>query len=158
MGAALEQVVNEKRQPLGFFSQKCSPAQGRYSVYDRELLAVYSAIKHFRYMIKGRGTTIFTDHKLLVYVFNQSPLKASPRQQRHLDFTSQFTTNIRHVSGMDNNVADALSRVDDISLSVIVSTEDIAEAQQADDELKILVKNPGSVVLKQIRVDNTHTI
>ena len=29
---------------------------------------------------------------------------------RHLDYISQFTTNIQHVSGNDNPVADALSR------------------------------------------------
>ena len=33
------------------------------------------------------------------------------RQFRHLDFISQFTSDIRHVSGTNNCVADALFQV-----------------------------------------------
>ena len=34
----------------------------------------------------------------------------SPRQTRQLLFISEFTTDVRHVSGAENIVADALSR------------------------------------------------
>jgi hypothetical protein len=37
-------------QPLAFFSKKLNPAQHKYSAYDRELLAVYEAVKHFCHM------------------------------------------------------------------------------------------------------------
>ena len=36
--------------------------------------------------------------------------KWSPRQQRHLCFVAEFTTDIRYVRGVDNVVADILSR------------------------------------------------
>lgn len=39
----------------------------------------------------------------------------SPRQTRHLEFIAQFTNDIRHLSGKSNVIADALSRIDDIS-------------------------------------------
>jgi len=158
MGAALEQWIEGKRQPLGFFSKQLTPTQARYNAYDRELLAVCSAVKHFRYMIEGRSTTIYTDHKSLTYAFDQQPTKASPRQQRHLDFVSQFTTDIRHVAGLDNGVADALSRVDDITLPTIVTTEEIAAAQRDDDELQDLLQVPGALNLKQLRLEGTETV
>jgi len=41
VGAIFEQKVNDLWQPLGFFSRKLSPAERRYSTYDRELLAAY---------------------------------------------------------------------------------------------------------------------
>ena len=49
MGAVLQQRVKDNWQPLAFFSRKLSPAQRKYSAYDRELLAIYEAIKYFRH-------------------------------------------------------------------------------------------------------------
>ena len=34
-------------QLLAYFSKNLKPAETRYSPYDRELLAIYMAIKHF---------------------------------------------------------------------------------------------------------------
>ncbi|GBM36932.1 hypothetical protein AVEN_172437-1 [Araneus ventricosus] len=53
VGAALQQQVTTGWQPLEFYSKSLSPAQRRYSAYDRELLAAYMAIKYFRHMIEG---------------------------------------------------------------------------------------------------------
>lgn len=58
MGPALEQRDEEKWKLLGFFSQKCSPPQIKYSAYARELTAIYE----FK---------IVTNHKPLVYAFMQ---------------------------------------------------------------------------------------
>jgi cleavage and polyadenylation specificity factor subunit 1 len=110
MGAILQQRVNNAWQPLAFFSKKLSPAQQKYSAYDRELLAVYEAMKHFHHMLEACHFIIFTDHKPITYAFQQKQDKCSPWQFNHLDFIAQFTTDIRHISGQDNVVADALSR------------------------------------------------
>jgi hypothetical protein len=40
MGAVLQQRVQNAWQTLAFF-RKLSPAQQKYSTYDRELLAIY---------------------------------------------------------------------------------------------------------------------
>jgi hypothetical protein len=48
--------------PLGFFSQKLSAAVASYSVFNRELLAIYSGILHFRHLLENRSFVIFTDH------------------------------------------------------------------------------------------------
>ena len=50
-----------------------SPAECQYSTYDRELLAVYLAIKHFRHYVEGRVFTVYTDDKPLTYSMNISP-------------------------------------------------------------------------------------
>jgi cleavage and polyadenylation specificity factor subunit 1 len=91
--------------------QKLNPAQQKYSAYDGELLAMYEAVKHFRHILEARHFIIFTDHKLISYAFQQEQDKCSPHQINHLDFVAQFTTNIRHISGQHNVVADALPRV-----------------------------------------------
>jgi cleavage and polyadenylation specificity factor subunit 1 len=99
MDSVLQQRVQDFWQPPAFFSKKLSPAQQKYSAYDRELLAIYEAVRYFRYMLEPRHFTILTDHKPLTYTFYQKKYKGSPRQFNHLDFISQFTTDIHHISG-----------------------------------------------------------
>lgn len=121
MGAVLEQLQNQQRKPLRFFSKKLSQAQQKYSTYDRELLAIYSSLKFFRHLVEGRDVTILTDHKPLQYAFLQASDKSSERQKRQLDFISQITTKIIHVAGKENTITDALSRIDAIDMPQIVT-------------------------------------
>lgn len=138
VGAVLQQITANGVQPLGFFSKKFSNAESNYATYDREMLAIYSAIKHFRYMLEGRIFSIYTDHKPLIFAFKQKSEKATPRQQRHLDFISQFSTDIRHVNGKDNVTADLLSRI--CSLTASIDYKEIAEDQRTDDELQGILR------------------
>jgi len=110
-----------------------------------ELLAIYAAIKHYRHMLEGRNFTVFTDHKPITYAFQQDPLHSSPRQARHLQYIGQFTTDIRHISGKDNTIADALSRVEKIQ--VAINLEDLAKAQEDDTELQELINQDSSLKL-----------
>ena len=110
VGAVLQQQIDGKWHPLSYFSKKLRPAETRYSTFDRELLAVYLSIKNFRHMVEGRDFQVITDHKPLTFALATSSDKYTPRQIRHLDYISQFTTDIRHTAGHNNPVADALSR------------------------------------------------
>jgi cleavage and polyadenylation specificity factor subunit 1 len=51
MDAVLQQRVKNAWQPLTF-SKKLNPAQQKYSAYNRELLAIYEAVKQFRHMLE----------------------------------------------------------------------------------------------------------
>lgn len=62
-GAVLQQIQKGVVVPLSFFSQKFTLAECKYSTYDRELTAIYKAIRHFRQIIEGREVLICTDHK-----------------------------------------------------------------------------------------------
>lgn len=64
LAAVVHQVVRGEQQPLAFLSKKLSQARKKYSPYDRELLAIYTAVKHFRHLLEGREFTIYTDHEL----------------------------------------------------------------------------------------------
>ena len=161
VGAVLQQKINEAWQPLGFFSKKLTDTQRNYSVYDRELLAAYSAIKHFRTMLEGRPFILFTDHKPLTFAFSRSPNLAnftSPRQQRHLDYISQFTTDIRYIKGVDNSTADLLSRLSTISVPNRIDYEIMANAQQHDSELRHLRNSNTSLILKSFSLPSSATL
>jgi cleavage and polyadenylation specificity factor subunit 1 len=146
IGAALQQRVCNAWQPLAFYSCKLSPIQQKYSPYDRKLLALYEAIKYFRHMVEGRPFVIFTDHKPLTYVFQQHRDKCSPRQFRHLEFIGQFSTDFRHVSGQDNVVEDALSRMN--SVMIPFDYHALASSQDQDAELQDILKYGSTLWLE----------
>lgn len=150
IGAALQQLVDNCWQPLGFFSRKLSEAESKYSTYDRELLAIFTAVKHFRFMLEGSQFIIYTDHKPITFAFSQKSDKFSPRQTRHLDYIGQFSTDIRHVSGKDNVVADALSRVEIITAPSPINIGDFSAEQALDEELQQLLQaNPTTSLIFQ---------
>jgi hypothetical protein len=53
MSAIVQQQVQDVWQPLAFFSRKLSPAQQKYSAYERELLVIYEAVRYFRHMLEA---------------------------------------------------------------------------------------------------------
>ncbi|MBM3938844.1 MAG: DDE-type integrase/transposase/recombinase, partial [Sphingomonadales bacterium] len=110
IGGVLQQRQGSSWAPLAFYSQKLSPTQQRYSTFDRELLAAFSAIRHFRFMLEGRRFQLQTDHRPLIAASERVSPPWSGRQQRQLAYISEFTADIKYVPGGDNVVADALSR------------------------------------------------
>ena len=110
VGAVLNQHVEGRERPLAFFSVKLDAAQSKYSAFDRELLAVYLSIRHFRWILEGRKFHVFSDHKPLQGALHRIAQTGTARQQRHFAFVAEFTSDIRHISGASNVVADALSR------------------------------------------------
>ena len=110
VGAVLQQMVGGELQPLSFFSKKLDAAQQKYSAFDRELLACYLAIRHFRWSLEGRKFHVLSDHKPLSFALHRISDAWSARQQRQLGFVAEYTSDIRHVAGKKNVVADALSR------------------------------------------------
>ncbi|GBM86896.1 hypothetical protein AVEN_207405-1 [Araneus ventricosus] len=96
---------------------------------------------------------VFTDHKPLVFLFHKSGDKYSPRQQRHSEYISQFTTAIQYVVGDANVVADALFRISDISVPD-VDFRQMALAQITDEELQTLLKSNTGLKLQLLPINN----
>lgn len=157
VGAVLQQRNGDLWEPIAFFSKKLDRAQRNYSTYDRELLAIYLALKHFEHFVEGREFCIFTDHVPLTRAINAKTNK-SPRQARHLDFISQFTTDIRYVKGELNVVPDALSRIDSLDWTTD-GLRKLREEQDKDKDLEEILKsrNPkSSCDLAEVNVPGTN--
>ena len=160
VGAVLQQNVCGTWTPISFFSRKLTPAETRYSTFDRELLAVYLGIKHFRHFLEGQLFHVLTDHKPLTYALNSRSDRYSPRQARQLDYISQFTSTIRHVQGIDNVVADALSRVETNALLTgqppTVDFAAIAATQATDPLIRSLQSSQTSaLVVEAVPLENS---
>lgn len=155
VGAVLQQRRQNVWEPLGYMSKKLTMAQQKYSTYDRELLAIYMAIKHFRKLFEGRNLTIYTDHKPIIFAFTKITKSENeiPRRSRQLSFISEFTTDIRHISGSDNCVADALSRVETVFCPSALNYSELADSQCNDEYLTDTLSHTNSdnkIKLKKI--------
>ena len=150
IGAVLQQSVNGCLVPLAFFSQKLRTPERKYSTFDRELLALYLGIRHFRYFLEGRQFTAFTDHKPLTFSMTKTSEPWSSRQQRQLAYISEFTTDIQHVRGKDNPVADTLSRATVAEVQLGVDYYSMATAQQQDPEVQAYRTTPSSLQLENV--------
>jgi cleavage and polyadenylation specificity factor subunit 1 len=104
-------------------------------------------------MLEGHDFPNYTDHKPLAFMFKQRSDKASPRQIRHISFIGQFTTDIRYISGQENMVVDACSLIVSISMQPTCTMEDLAAAQQGDEELSQL-KQSSSLVFQTVALPN----
>lgn len=65
-----------------------------------------------------------------------------------MDFISQFTTEIVYIKDAKNSVADALSRIEAISASILFNAEEIATEQQKDEELPHILERRTSLRLQ----------
>ena len=158
VGGVLEQWIEGFWRPLAFFSRQLRPPEIKYSAFDRELLALYLAVKHFRYMLEGRVFTVFTDHKPLTFAFNKIADPWSARQQRHLSYISEFTTTIMHIAGKDNQVADALSRPNIHNIQEQIPGVDfnqMAAAQREDVEIKAYRTAITGLKLEEVIFDSS---
>ena len=160
VGAVLQQHVDNAWKPLGYFSRKMSDAQQVYSTYDRELLAMYLSIKHFRNMVEGQKLIVYTDHKPLTFAFSKiNTYNEAPRRIRQLSFISEFTTDIRHISGKDNIVADCLSRIETIFCPSVLDYAELAKAQEKDEYIvnkTWITKSCNNIVIKKIDIPSSN--
>ena len=74
------------------------------------MLAAFTSIMHFRTMLEGSHFQLWTDHKPLLAALYHVSQPRTWRQQRQLSFIAECTGDVRHMAGIANMVADALSR------------------------------------------------
>uniref|UniRef100_A0AAV2JU37 Integrase catalytic domain-containing protein n=1 Tax=Knipowitschia caucasica TaxID=637954 RepID=A0AAV2JU37_KNICA len=91
VGAVCEQWVRGAWQPSAFFSKKLHDNERKYSTFDRELLGLFLATHHFRFLLEGQQFTAFVDHKPLTFAMVKSTEPWSGLRQRQLPAISEYT-------------------------------------------------------------------
>ncbi|XP_037787651.1 uncharacterized protein LOC119583250 [Penaeus monodon] len=104
--------------------------------------------------LEGKKFDIFTNHKPLFTIFNTSRSTYSPRQLCHIDYISQFITDIQYIRGQDNTATDALSRNGSAIDSSLIDYAANAAGRANNAELQQLKDNPA-FQLKKIKVPET---
>ncbi|XP_057872312.2 uncharacterized protein LOC131078587 [Cryptomeria japonica] len=89
-------------------SRKLKEVEPKFSIHDKEMLAIMHASTKFRqYLVCGKFL-VKIDHNSLKYFLNQRYL--SDRQQKWVRKIQAYDFDIEYVKGNNNVVADALSR------------------------------------------------
>ena len=108
-GAVLQQDHGKGLQPVAFMSKKFKGPELNYDVREKEFLALRAACLHWRPYLHGtQPFRLQTDHDSLKY--HKTMPKMSPRLTRWIEQMAEFDYTIEHIKGVDNVVADALSR------------------------------------------------
>ena len=127
IGGVLEQEGPNGWEPLAFYSAKLTDKQQEWVPYDRELLAAFKGIRHFRSMVEGRPFTLYSDHQSLVPSVHKKTDPQTLRQQYQLSCIAEYTTDVRYIQGKANVVADQLSRPAGSDAQVNAVTNSTAE-------------------------------
>ena len=108
IGAVLSQKVDNEEHPIAFFSQVMNPAQKQYCTTRRELLAVISALQHFRHYLIGNKVILRTDHYSLKWLKTFKIPEGI--MARWIETLAEFDIEIKHQPGLVHSNVDGVSR------------------------------------------------
>ncbi|KAJ4717036.1 DNA-directed DNA polymerase [Melia azedarach] len=109
VGAVLGQRKDKKSYVIYYASKTLNSAQVNYSTTQKELLAVVFALDKFRSYLVGSPIVVFSDHAALKYLLSKKDAK--PRLIRWILLLQEFDLTIQDKKGVQNVVADHLSRL-----------------------------------------------
>jgi hypothetical protein len=104
----MQQDENGKLNIISTASRVLKPAEQRYTTCEKELLAIIYALQRFKIYIYGRKVILFTDNQAITFL--QKCVITSNRVARWMMEIQQFDLEIRHIKGVQNHLADVLSR------------------------------------------------
>ena len=168
VAAVLLQQFPEGRKPIAYASRTLNDQERKYSAYELEALAVLFAVEKFRMYVEHVEFDLETDNQALSWCLAR-PRKVG-RLARWAVRLSAFKFVPKYIRGVDNFVADALSRMFDLSVAseetCLLSTsallvdfpvlfQDLKAHQSQDPALLALIRRlkagekVGSYLLKQ---------
>ena len=109
LGGVLSQIGDDgEEHPVVYISRKLLPREERYSIVEKECLAVVWALQTLNIYLYGREFILQTDHQAL-YWLNRMQTK-NARLTRWCLFLQEWRFQIQYRKGTRNGNADALSR------------------------------------------------
>ena len=109
---------------ISYGSRSFTETQQRYTVTERELLAVVFAVNKLDHYLRCKKFVIITDHSSLQWILSKSLSNINARLARWVLCLGQYNFTVIHRPGKSINNADAMSRIhcnnadEDISFAV----------------------------------------
>jgi hypothetical protein len=143
-------MLHQGGGPIAFFSSQIAPCHSKLAAYERELIGLVQAVRHWRRYLWGKAFIIKTDHFSLKYLLDQR--LATILQHQWVSKLMGFDLYVEYKSGASNTVANELSHRDageDSQLAAILAlsfkvlhdlrtkTEEVTSLQQLKDEVRL---------------------
>jgi hypothetical protein len=120
-GSGIGAVLHQADSAIAFFCRALPPRHRGLAAYERELIGLSQAVRHWRPYLWGRSFVVKTDHQPLKYILDQR--LATIPQHHWVSKLLGFDFTVEYKPGHTNVVADALSRRDmhEVELQAISS-------------------------------------
>jgi hypothetical protein len=115
-GSGMGAVLIQGNHPICYYSKQFCPRMLHASTYVRELCAITSAVKKWRTYLLGTTFIIRTDQRSLRELMTQ--IIQTPEQQFYLAKLLGYSYEIVYKPGAQNKVANALSRIHCLMITV----------------------------------------
>ena len=109
VGVVLGQCVDKKPYVIYYASHTLNDAQLKYTVTEKEFLAVIFALEKFHAYLIRSHVIVYTDHSALKHLLSKKDAK--PRLMRWILLVQEFDCEFRDKKGSENLVAEHLSRI-----------------------------------------------
>jgi len=157
IGAYLYQYDGTREYPIAFVSKSLTPQERRWATPDKEAFAIFFSFMKLEYLLRDIHFTLKTDHANLTFI----NLDFKGRVKRWKLAIQEFDFDVYHIAGIDNEVADAFSRmvpIDNPSSEDVLVVEELMELDNVDippDKYKLISQVHNSV-LGHFGVDRTY--
>jgi len=130
--------------PIAYHSRKLTAAELNYEIYDKEMLAIVTALKEWRAYLEGAAhpITVFTDHRNLEYFTTTRVLNR--RQARWSELLANYDFKIVYRPGKAMGKPDAMSR-----------RHDFSEGSKASDAPARTLLSPHQLQLAAVRTSSS---
>lgn len=113
-GVAVGAVLYQRRGkelygPVAVMSKSLDIHQQLYPVRQKELYAIFLALKRWRVWVLGRRIDVYTDHQSLTHFMTAHTRPEIQRLSGWLEHLQEFDLHVHYLKGEDNLVADYLS-------------------------------------------------
>ena len=158
-GTGFGAVLHQGEGPLAFYSKPFAPRHLKLAAYERELIGLVQAVRHWRPYLWGRRFLVRTDHYALKFMLDQKLSTVPQHQWVSKLFGYDFSVEYR--PGRLNTVADALSRRDQQEENLHALSEpsfqlytDLRQEINADPTLRHLRDNIVDIRGQQWRAEH----
>ncbi|KAL2251721.1 UNVERIFIED_CONTAM: Gag-Pol polyprotein [Sesamum indicum] len=131
-------VLMQDGHPVAFESRKLKDAERRYSMHEKELMAVVHCVRLWRHYLLGSPFVVRTDNTAVSHFMSQP--KLTSRRARWQELLSEFHFVLEYLAGSSNHAVDTLSRRADLAnLESIAAVSSSVVAMFVKDQVRELL-------------------